>query len=508
MKKRHLIACLMIGMCSFFSITSDASAQARPSRTALERQIVRAFDREDPRRALLLIERYLQYWPGDEDMLYNAACGHAMLGEREESAERLLEAVREGFRDFDYMTQDEDLEPIRDHDVYLAILEAREKIRERAPTAEDGGSNADETRTSENAPARESPRGGRGSEEFESWRRDHGEDYFFESDPGHRLLVASPLPEEARREMMEMITRQSDYMVEHLFGAVQADHVFVLVPDKADCAIFDLDQSTAGWYEHSRRMLVTTDIGASLRHEFAHVLHWGHMDRINQRHPMWIQEGLASLFEEYASGRDGDILRFLPNERHNVTFDLVNGGDTPSWRQLFALSPTRFMRAANRFYPITRSIFRYVASKGELDAWYANLVDTFPEDQTGVHALEKTFGQPIDRIESNWRSWVRAMGRRDNTITRGDASLGIQAESEVDGCRVTLVHEGSGARDAGMQVDDVIVKIGGTSIRSTRELMLAIAKLRVGDVVPVRIRRGDDYLQLMITMKPLPSFTN
>ena len=117
MKKRHLLACLMIGMCSFFSITSDASAQARPSRTALERQIVRAFDREDPRRALLLIERYLQYWPGDEDMLYNAACGHAMLGEREESAERLLEAVREGFRAFGYMTQDADLEPIRDLDV-------------------------------------------------------------------------------------------------------------------------------------------------------------------------------------------------------------------------------------------------------------------------------------------------------------------------------------------------------------------------------------------------------
>jgi hypothetical protein len=38
--------------------------------------------------------------------------------------------------------------------------------------------------------------------------------------------------------------------------------------------------------------------------------------------------------------------------------------------------------------------------------------------------------------------------------------------------------------------------------------MLAIAKRRVGDVVPVRIRRGEDYLELMITMKPLPGFTN
>jgi len=508
MRTRQLILCLLFAAATLFSVTPEAEAQARPSRTALERQIVRAFDREDPRRALLLIDRYLEYWPSDEEMIYNAACGHAMLGQRDEAAERLLQAVREGFRDFDYMIGDDDLAPIRDHDVYLAILEARKKIKEQGPTPKAGDTGIVERDRSETPPRSSVGRAGRGTNEFESWRRDHGETYVFESDDVHRLHVASTLPGEARREMMEMITRQSDYMVEHLFEAVQNDHVFVLVPNKADCSIFDLDQSTAGWYEHSRRMLVTTDIGASLRHEFAHVLHWGHMDRINQRHPMWIQEGLASLFEEYASGRDGTNFRFLPNERHNVTYELVTGGDVPSWRQMFSLSPTRFMRAANRFYPITRSIFRYIAAKGRLDAWYDNLVATFPEDESGVRALELTFGEPIDVIESDWKSWVRARGRRDNTIARGDASLGIQAESEVDGCRVTVVHEGSGAFEAGMQIDDVIVKLAGTSIRSTRELMLAIAKRRVGEVVPVRIRRGEDYLELMVTMKPLPAFTN
>ena len=275
MKTRKLILSLILGMCMLSSVTTDVHAQARPSRTALERQIVRAFDREDPRRALLLIDRYLQYWPGDEEMIYNAACGHAILGERDEAAERLLQAVREGFRDFDYMTSDEDLASIRDHDVYLAILEAREKIRDQAPAPRPEGAPASETEGSGTKPPRSIRREGRGTDEFESWRRDHGSQYIFETDDAHRLHVASTLPQEAREEMMTMIARQSDYMVDHLFGAVQGEHVFVLVPNKADCSIFDLDQSTAGWYEHSRRMLVTTDIGASLRHEFAHVLHWG-----------------------------------------------------------------------------------------------------------------------------------------------------------------------------------------------------------------------------------------
>ncbi len=508
MRTRRIIFCLILGLCTFFSAASDAQAQARPSRAALERQIVRAFDREDPRRALLLIDRYLEYWPHDEDMIYNAACGHAILGEREKAADRLLQAVREGFRDFDYMTQDEDLASIRDHDVYLAILEARKKIRDQTPKTPPEDLRKDDSSESETRPPRRVRRDGRGSDEFEAWRTDHQDDYIFETDDAQRLHVASTLPEEAREEMMGMISRQSDFMVEHLFGTVQSDYVFLLVPNRDDCSIFDLDQSTAGWYEHARRMLVTTDIGASLRHEFAHVLHWGHMDRINQRHPMWIQEGLASLFEEYAAGRTGTNFRFLPNERHNVTFDLVTSGDVPSWRQIFGLSPTRFMRAASRFYPITRSIFRFIAGKGRLDVWYENLVTTFPEDPTGVLALERTFDKPIDAIESDWKAWVRGMGRRDNTIARGDASLGIQAESEVDGCRVTMVHEGSGAFEAGMRIDDVIVRLGDISIRSTRELMLAIARRRVGEVVPVRVRRGEEYLVLMITMKPLPAFSN
>ena len=234
MKTRQFILCLILGLSMLSSVTSDVHAQARPSRNALERQIVRAFDREDPRRALLLIDRYLQYWPGDEEMIYNAACGHAMLGEREEAAERLLQAVRDGFRDFDYMASDEDLASIRDHDVYLAILEAREKIRDQAPEARPEGAPSTETKGARAKPTGTIRRDGRGTEEFESWRRDHGSKYTFETDDAHRLHVASTLPREAREEMMAMIARQSDYMVDHLFGAVQGEHVFVLVPNKAD----------------------------------------------------------------------------------------------------------------------------------------------------------------------------------------------------------------------------------------------------------------------------------
>lgn len=483
-------------------MTEPVSAQVtRPSRVALERQIITAFGRDDVRRALRLIDRYLVHWPNDHDMLYNSACGYALMGDRERAADQLLESVRKGFRDFAYMETDEDLTSIRDHEVYLAILEARDRLRDSRPAVEPGGEVDPEEGWTESP---ETPRSSRGSEEFAEWKLDHADDYRFESLNEQRLHVASTLPDEAQAEMLDMLRHQGRYLSEELFGTIQPDWVFLLIPSRSDARSFDLDDRTAGWYEHSRRMLTTADIGASLRHEFVHVLHWGHMDRLQQRHPMWIQEGLASLFEEYDLLDDGNRIRFKPNERHNVVHELVVKGQTPPWRRMFSLNTTQFMRAANRLYPITRSILEYIASKGLLVDWYRNLTRNWAVDKTGVVAMERTFGKPIDEIEASWKLWVKSRGRFDDSIGRGDASIGIQAENDVDGCRVTLVHEGSGAREAGMRPGDVIVRMGTKSVRSTRELMLEVARRSIGETVVIRIRRGDEYLDLPVKMKPIP----
>ena len=54
-----------------------------------------------------------------------------------------------------------------------------------------------------------------------------------------------------------------------------------------------------------------------------------------------------------------------------------------------------------------------------------------------------------------------------------------------------------------MRKDDIIVRVGNRTVRSTRELMLAIAARRVGEVVAIRVRRDGEYLDLAVRMKPL-----
>lgn len=496
---------LLIIACLIAVSTGTAVAQSKPSRIALERQIINAFERDNPGRALALMDQYLRHWPTDPDMLYNAACGHALQGERERAADRLLEAVRAGFRDFAHMESDPDLASIRDHEVYLAILEARDRVAAPAapePTTGevdgDGAERGDGTREMLLA-----PRSNRGSEEFAEWESRHPDGYRYESDARHRLHFGSPLDDRAHTEMTEMLTRQADQMADSLFGSLQSDWIFVLVPAPEHQPIFSIDSLTPGWYEHSRRMLVTADIGASLRHEFAHVLHWGHMDRIGQRHPMWVQEGLASLYENYAIDDTGDRIKFRINERHNIARQLVLDGDAPPWRHLLEMNPTLFMKGAARNYPLARSMLEYIAAEGRLEDWYRNLVETWYEDRTGRVSLERTFDAPLSEIEADWRRWVRARGRFDDLIDHGDASIGISAIDAVDGCLVTRLIPGGGAAEAGMRKEDIIVRVGNRTVRSTRELMLAIAARRVGEVVAIRVRRDGEYLDLAVRMKPL-----
>jgi hypothetical protein len=218
-----------------------------------------------------------------------------------------------------------------------------------------------------------------------------------------------------------------------------------------------------------------------------------------------VQEGLASLYEEYRLDPSTNAIRFLPNERHNVVVDLIARNTAPSWRVLFSMKPVRFMRAAERNYPLVRSIFRFLADRDLVEVWYDHLVEGFSQDKSGIRAFEKTFGTSIDSIEREWKRWVRSRGVLDDSINAGDASLGIQAEEAVDGCVVTMVHRQSGAAEAGLQKGDVIVSIGRDVVRSTRELRLAVAKRRVGEVVLVRVRRGKQYLELSINLKAMPA---
>lgn len=445
----------------------------------MERMMVRAFAAGRYERGLEIIEAYLGRWPEATHMHYNRACAFARLGRREAAASALLEAVELGFRDFETMRRDPDLETMRDHEVFSAILEARERV--------------DRTGM---------------DERLESWKRRLGDDYVYEVDSERRLQLATGLGRRAHAEMMEMIARQSDEQIGTLFPDVPLDWCLVLVPDEEDTAeVFkeqlgvDDPNRTPGVYMHGKRMLVSRDIGSSMRHEFTHRLHWADMDRRGQRHAMWVQEGLAGLYEDYRWREDGSI-QFIPNIRHNIARRQVSANMDLSFDRLFRLDAESFLAGNARYYPQVRSLFEFLAALDLLQSWYRTYCDTWDLDPTGGKAWERTFGLPLDDVNERWRRWVLGRGAIDDRVDHGDASIGITGVEAGDGVQVESV-TGSQARRGGLRIGDVILKVDGEPVRSRAELMMQIASREVGDVVRLEIRRGERVRVAVVRLAPL-----
>ena len=332
----------------------------------------------------------------------------------------------------------------------------------------------------------------------EAWRDSHpGDVYRYLDDPVHRLVFATCLDETSHADMALTLARQADQQAATLFGGMPEAEVFIAVAAPADIRrTFDNDPRTAGMYEHRLRRIVTGDIGTVLRHEFTHAMHFGHMERTGQPHAMWVQEGLAALYERYDLSESGEIT-FLPTARHNDVRRLVAQRSGPVVAPMMAMKPSQFMAASDDLYPVARSFFEYLADQGKLRRWYRAYVDGFASDRTGRAAAESTLGKPIADVERDWRAWVKARPAVDVTVGKGDRAVGVTVTDATDGVRVTAIARGSAAHRAGLRVGDVIVAVAGTEVRSSREWTEASSSLRVPEA-PIAVRRGTERIEFTL----------
>ena len=332
----------------------------------------------------------------------------------------------------------------------------------------------------------------------EKWREDHpGDTYRYLDDPGHRLVFATCLDETSHADMARTLARQADQQAATLFEAVPDVEVFIAVATPADVrrAVAG-SQTTEGMYEHPKRRIITSDIGMVLRHEFTHAMHFGHMERLGQPHAMWVQEGLAALYERYELSEDGSI-EFLPTARHNRARTAAARRTGTPIASMARMTPAQFMAASEETYPLARSFMEYLADTGKLRRWYRAYVDGFADDRTGAKAVEAACGMPMADVENAWRAWTLARPAVDLTVGRGDRVVGVEVADGTDGARIERVRRGTAAHRAGIRAGDVIVRLDGTEVRSAREWAAASSGLKAA-TVPVVVRRGSERIEFVL----------
>lgn len=354
-----------------------AAANTANDPTQLTNQIFTHLAEGNNAAASKLIKQHLEQYPNDQIMLYNAACTACQLGEPEEGSKFLIKAVKAGFNDFAHMRRDSDLKPLRDHPIYKAILAARD--------------------AADNLLAQRS---------IDWWHKTFGEDtYRQDKDAKLRLNFLSNLDDDAFEQMRSMLEAEADYLSGTLFDNAVCQYVLVAYPKPEHVNQLLPRQITAGIYRHRRRELITTDTDSSLRHEFAHRMHHAHMDFLGQEHPLWIQEGIATLFEDYEINADGSIY-FVPNERDKYAMKLEQAGRLLSLSEVIDFSRKDLTNQAIIAYPQLRSIFRFLAEHKLLNKWYDKYITDFDDDPTGKEALQFVFDNPLDQIQAIWKKWL------------------------------------------------------------------------------------------------------
>lgn len=271
-----------------------------------------------------------------------------------------------------------------------------------------------------------------------------------------------------------------------------------------------------GAYEHLHVRLVSMDLGSSLRHEFFHAMHWRIANRLGQRHPVWILEGLASLVEDMDGG--GNTLTPVTSWRTNTAKRMLKvGGGTGllPLDKFIALDLQQFnSQRPLAKYAQGRAFFLFLFQEGLLDDFmrvYCLDADVgYAADVSGSRALERVLAADIPTIDKRFRGWLQALPEVSEEIQPGQASLGVSVESgNGDGVMVVDVPVrgpgvGAGAGVGPLRVGDLILALDGQATRDIAELIRVLGAMTPGQRVRVSVRREGAERDVTMTLVVKP----
>jgi PDZ domain-containing protein len=466
----------------------------------LQPKIGDAVARRDWAKAEELLREHLKLEPGSFVVLYNLACMRSLQGDGEGGLELLKKSIEAGFIDRYRMGSDPDLGAVRRIEGFGVITEGWPKIL--AAHLESNLRHAGRIFDGKNGA------------------------YATTRDERMRIAVMSAMDPVSTDQARADIARLYDWGLSRVFPDLAAGKgdgdawAVVVLPTQRDfrkwvVATYGLDaieglSGIGGHYDDDQKRLVAMDLGATLRHEFFHVLHWRSARRLGQDHPVWIQEGLCSLVEDYEVGSDGkaDSLRPVPSWRSNIAKRLSAGARLPGLKQLATMKRERFTGAnplAN--YAAARTFFLYLFQRDKLREWYGHYTAHYEEDPTGVRAVEAVLGKSAPEIDKDYRAWLKALPEVAEQLHPGSVGLGADVEGgDGDGPVIVAIPRASRGRPspaqrAGLRIGDVITAVNGQPTRDLNELVRVLGGHKEGDEVEVEYRRGKSHAKARVTLE-------
>ncbi len=467
--------------------TSFAVALAEPSPSQLETSGIQAMGAGEYEQAESVFRELIELRPDSFVGHYNLGAALSMQGDGSGAVNAISAAITLGFSDITQIKRDPDLVSFRETAFFGELVANWQALVEA-----------------------------RRLNDFESIKpliRRHLE---ARTDDQLKIELLSAHDQIATDQAHAELLMLADWSYGHLFssigkpGAIE-DHpwVMVVLPDRAGFAKWAITvfgpgvkgniSSVGGAYEHQKRRLVAQDLGATLRHEFIHVLHWRDMNRLGQAHAPWIQEGLASLVEDY------DIIngKLVPvaSWRTNIVQRMSERHRMPSIEAL-ASTPMQAFTSKRPLakYAQARTIMLYLLDHDQLGAFYTTYTNEYATDPTGISALEHVLGKEIDSIEKDFRSWVEQLETVPETGSDLVATLGIEIETGTGDGVVVKGLAGNARSRTGLRLGSVITAINNHPTRDLFELIRILGQYKPGETVTLYHRRGKVHSESEVTL--------
>lgn len=168
--------------------------------------------------------------------------------------------------------------------------------------------------------------------------------------------------------------------------------------------------SPYGFFRYDRRAIVMNAAPGlgTLSHELVHPL----VEEDFPDAPLWLNEGIASLYEAPVLGKPGEI-RGVRNWRHPRLATALRSKterDKASIASLFAMSDDAFRDDDEALhYAAARYLCQWLESRGKLWEFYAKYRDGHSADPTGARAFGEVVGTSPADAQAAWSKWVLSL---------------------------------------------------------------------------------------------------
>ncbi|MCD4699084.1 MAG: PDZ domain-containing protein [Phycisphaerae bacterium] len=324
-----------------------------------------------------------------------------------------------------------------------------------------------------------------------AWGDHFGTGYITRTDSRRHLVYVSAVDEKALTRVTQLLGAYHDMQQKMLFPEPLRWNVTVVLPTLKDYRKLTPHAKAHGIYSPKNRTLISISFSNVLVHEFTHALHHNDQAVANQKHPIWIVEGLATLFQSAGFNPKKGEWEIPIDTGLEVVQKALKEKKTHSLRKLCSMKPREFMQDAELCYRQVRYVMLYLHRMGKLQQFYKACKTAYASDQTGVEALEETLGKPLKNIESDWKKWLLAQEPPWRPAREHRAHLGVRMKQTPAGVKIIGFVRNSSAKRAGLlKVGDIIISLAGQTVQAPNALTAAVQSCRPGQIVEIEVVRG------------------